>query len=166
MKPVNKINEKNYITPKGFLKLEDELHQLARIERPEVTKTVAWAAGNGDRSENADYIYGKKRLREIDRRVRFLAKRIEQSLIIDPLLIVTNKVQFGASVLIANDEGITKTVSIVGVDEIDAKQGFISWRSPIGSSLIGKQVGDTIEVHTPNGLLSFEILEIIYREIY
>jgi transcription elongation factor GreB len=160
------LKEKNYITPKGFLKLQNELHQLARVERPEVTKTVAWAAGNGDRSENADYIYGKKRLREIDRRVRFLSKRIEIALVVDPVAIMASKVQFGATVLIMDDEGLAKTVSIVGVDEIDTKHGFISWRSPVGSSLLGKEVGDTIEVQTPSRILTFEILEINYREIY
>lgn len=137
-----------------------------RVERPEVTKTVAWAAGNGDRSENADYIYGKKRLREIDRRVRFLTRRIDLAIVVDPAKIISLKVQFGASVQISDLEGITKSVAIVGVDEIDTNKGFISWRSPIGSSLIGKEVGDTIEVRTPKGLLTFEILEIIYREIY
>jgi transcription elongation factor GreB len=160
-----KIKEKNYITPKGLFKLQEELHQLARIERPEVTKTVAWAAGNGDRSENADYIYGKKRLREIDRRVRFLTHRIDLAVIVDPTSLTSDKVQFGASVLIADEEGVSRSVSIVGVDEIDTNKGFISWRSPIGSSLIGKEVGDTIEVRTPKGIVSFEILEIIYREI-
>ena len=161
-----KTKEKNYITPKGFAKLEEELHQLARIERPEVTKTVAWAAGNGDRSENADYIYGKKRLREIDRRVRFLTRRIDLAVIVDPAKKMSSKVQFGASVQIEDEEGATRMIAIVGVDEIDAHKGFISWRSPIGSSLIGKEVGDTIEVQTPKGLLVFEVLEIIYREIY
>ena len=160
------LKEKNYITPKGFLKLQNELNQLTRVERPEVTKTVAWAAGNGDRSENADYIYGKKRLREIDRRVRFLSKRIEIALVVDPVAIEANKVQFGATVLIMDDEGLAKTVSIVGVDEIDTKHGFISWRSPVGSSLLGKEVGDTIEVQTHSRILTFEILEINYREIY
>lgn len=161
-----KQKEKNYITPKGLARLIDELHQLARIERPEVTRTVAWAASNGDRSENADYIYGKKRLREIDRRVRFLTQRIDLAVAIDPTQIQTLKVQFGASVTIEDEEGESKTVSIVGVDEIDTTKSLISWRSPLGSSLIGGLVGDTIEVRTPMGLKTFEILEIIYREIY
>lgn len=164
-KPIDKLKEKNYITPKGLLKLQEELHLLARVERPEVTKTVAWAAGNGDRSENADYIYGKKRLREIDRRVRFLTHRIDLAVIVDPASIISKKVQFGARVRIDDDEGNSKWVSIVGVDEINTALGFISWRSPIGSSLIGKEVGDTIEVRTPKGVITFEILDIIYREI-
>ena len=165
IKSTDKLNEKNYITPTGLLKLQDELYQLARIERPEVTRTVAWAAGNGDRSENADYIYGKKRLREIDRRVRFLTQRIDLAVIVDPATIISSKVQFGASVQIADDEGTTRIISIVGVDEIDTHKGLISWRSPIGSSLIGKEVGDTIEVRTPKGIITFELLEIVYREI-
>lgn len=160
-----KLKEKNYITPKGFAKLQEELHQLVRVERPEVTKVVSWAAGNGDRSENADYIYGKKRLREIDKRTRFLARRIDLAIIVDPATKTSDKVQFGATVEIVDDEGVVKTTSIVGVDEIDTGKGFISWRSPIGSSLIGKEVGDTIEVQTPKGVLQFEILKIIYREI-
>ncbi len=162
---MNTYKEKNYITPKGLKVLQDELHQLSRVERPEVTKTVAWAASNGDRSENADYLYGKKRLREIDKRVRFLLQRIELALIVDPSGITANKVQFGATVIIGDEEGITKMFSIVGVDEIDTARGLISWRSPIGSSLIGKEVGDTIDVHTPKGVISYEIIEIIYREI-
>lgn len=164
--PITKNKEKNYITPKGFKTLQDELHQLVRIERPEVTKTVAWAAGNGDRSENADYIYGKKRLREIDKRVRFLSLRIDLAIVVDPCSIKTEKVQFGASVEIEDEEGNSKTISIVGVDEINTATGLISWRSPIGSSLIGKEVGDTIEVLTPRGKIAYEIVSIIYREIY
>lgn len=163
--PINKTKEKNYITPKGMMVLQAELHQLVRIERPEVTKVVAWAASNGDRSENADYIYGKKRLREIDKRVRFLTLRIELAIVVDPTTIKTDKVQFGASVQIEDDEGNSKMISIVGVDEIDTAKGLISWRSPIGSSLIGKEVGDTIEVLTPKGKIAYEIVEIIYREI-
>ncbi len=162
---MNAPKEKNYITPKGLKVLQDELHQLSRIERPEVTKVVAWAASNGDRSENADYLYGKKRLREIDKRVRFLLQRIEIAVVVDPAGIEADKVQFGATVIIGDEEGIIKTFSIVGVDEIDTGRGLISWKSPIGSSLIGKEVGDTIDVRTPKGVISYEIIEIIYREI-
>ncbi len=157
--------EKNYITPKGLKVLQDELHQLSRVERPEVTKVVAWAASNGDRSENADYLYGKKRLREIDKRVRFLVQRIEIAVVVDPAGVEADKVQFGATVIIGDEEGVTRTFSIVGVDEIDTGRGLISWKSPIGSSLIGKEVGDTIDVRTPKGVISYEIIEIIYREI-
>jgi len=126
---------------------------------------VAWAASNGDRSENADYLYGKKRLREIDKRVRFLVQRIEIAVVVDPAGVEADKVQFGATVIIGDEEGVTRTFSIVGVDEIDTGRGLISWKSPIGSSLIGKEVGDTIDVHTPKGVISYEIIEIIYREI-
>ncbi|MGZ3789576.1 MAG: transcription elongation factor GreB [Bacteriovorax sp.] len=161
-----KSKEKNYITPKGLQLLQDELHQLVRVERPEVTKTVSWAAGNGDRSENADYIYGKKRLREIDKRVRFLTLRIDLAKVVDPCTIKTDKVQFGATVEIEDVEGNGKMISIVGVDEINTAKGLISWRSPIGSSLIGKEVGDTIEVQTPKGRMSYEIVSVTYREIY
>nr|BDT29525.1 transcription elongation factor GreB [Bacteriovorax sp. HI3] len=158
--------EKNYITPQGFKRLQDELHQLARVERPEVTKTVAWAASNGDRSENADYIYGKKRMREIDKRVRFLSSRIELAVVVDPLSVKSEKVQFGATVTIADEEdGEEKTVSIVGVDEINTEKNQISWRSPLGSSLIGKEVGDTILLKVPAGTKSYEIIEIEYVSI-
>ena len=162
---MNNSKEKNYITPKGLARLQAELFQLSRIERPEVTKTVAWAAGNGDRSENADYIYGKKRLREIDRRVRFLTQRIDLAIVVDPKTISTKKVQVGASLSIMDDEWVIKNLSIIGVDEIETVKGHISWRSPIGSSLIGKEVGDTIEVQTPKGKKAYEILEILYKEI-
>lgn len=158
--------EKNYITPRGFARLQEELHQLARVERPEVTKTVSWAASNGDRSENADYIYGKKRLREIDRRTRFLTSRIDKAIVVDPALTKSNKVQFGATVTIEDeDDGETKTISIVGVDEINTEKNQISWRSPLGSSLIGKEVGDTILLRIPIGTKTYEIIKIVYVSI-
>lgn len=159
--------EKNYISPRGFQRLQDELHQLSRLERPEVTKTVAWAASNGDRSENADYIYGKKRLREIDRRVRFLASRIDKAIVVDPSKTKSEKVQFGATVTIEDvDDGVLKTISIVGVDEINTEKNQISWRSPLGSSLIGKEVGDTILIRIPIGTKTYEIINIVYVEIF
>lgn len=159
--------EKNYITPKGFQRLQDELHQLARVERPEVTKTVAWAASNGDRSENADYTYGKKRLREIDRRVRFLTSRIDKAIVVDPSKSKSEKVQFGATVTIEDeDDGTTKIILIVGVDEINTEKNQLSWRSPLGSSLIGKEVGDTILIRIPIGTKTYEIIDIIYVEIF
>jgi transcription elongation factor GreB len=158
--------EKNYITPKGFKRLQDELYQLSRVERPEVTKTVAWAASNGDRSENADYIYGKKRMREIDKRVRFLTSRIDLAVVVDPTKIKSEKIQFGATVTIADEDcGEEKTISIVGVDEINTEKNQLSWRSPLGSSLIGKEVGDTIFFKIPVGTKSYEVIEIVYREI-
>lgn len=158
--------EKNYITPLGFSRLQAELHTLSRVERPEVTKTVAWAASNGDRSENADYIYGKKRLREIDRRVRFLTSRIDVAIVVNPAQIVSEKIQFGATVTVCDEEtGLEKTISIVGVDEIDTEKNRLSWRSPIGSSLIAKAVGDTITVQIPIGIKTYEIMKIVYVEI-
>lgn len=159
------MNQKNYITNIGFLKLRKELDDLLRVERPQVTKTVAWAASNGDRSENADYIYGKKRLREIDKRSRFLSSRLENAVVIYPENIKSEKVQFGATVMILDDEGTEKTFSIVGVDELNSEKNHISWKSPIGSSLIGKEVGDTISVITPNGLRNFELVNIIYKKL-
>lgn len=158
--------EKNYITPFGFSRLQAELHTLSRVERPEVTKTVAWAASNGDRSENADYIYGKKRLREIDRRVRFLTSRIDVAIVVNPAQITSEKIQFGATVTVHDEEtGLEKTISIVGVDEIDTEKNRLSWRSPIGSSLIAKEVGDTITVKIPIGTKTYEIMKIVYVEI-
>ena len=158
--------EKNYITPKGYKKLLDELHQLSRVERPEVTKTVAWAASNGDRSENADYIYGKKRMREIDRRVRFLTSRIDLAVVVDPVQIKSEKIQFGATVTLTDeDSGEEKIISIVGVDEINTEKNQLSWKSPLGSSLIGKEVGDTIIFNIPTGTKSYEIIDLTYVEI-
>lgn len=155
--------EKNYISPSGLKKLVDELDYLTKIERPQVTKTVAWAASNGDRSENADYQYGKKRLREIDKRVRFLNSRINKTVIIEPSETKSDKVQFGAAIKVLNLEtGVEKEYQIVGVDEVDTSKGNISWRSPIGSAALGKEVGDAFEAITPSGKSEFEILHIQY----
>ena len=159
------IEKKNYITPQGHKKLVDELEQLLRIERPEVTKLIQWAASNGDRSENADYIYGKRRLREIDRRLRFLSGRLDAAQIVDPESITSQKVQFGASVEVLTETGHTKTFSIVGVDEVDTAKGRISWQSPIGKNLIGKCPGDEVTVQVPNGEMVFEILSISYQSL-
>lgn len=155
--------EKNYITPTGHKKLVEEFEQLSRIERPELTKVIQWAAGNGDRSENADYIYGKRRLREIDRRLRFLGKRLDLAVIVDPAKQHFEVVKFGATVTLSDDEGLEKTYYIVGVDEIDLALNKISWKSPIGFALLNKEVGDTILVHTPQGKKEFEIISVEYR---
>lgn len=160
----DKQKEKNYITPAGHQKLVDELIHLSQKERPEVTKVVAWAASNGDRSENADYQYGKKRLREIDRRIRFLNKRIDCAVIVDLKNISRDRVQFGSIVEIENEEGVTKKIQIVGVDEIDTSQGKISWRSPLGSALIGKTLGDEAIVKTPQGEIEWTINHILVPE--
>lgn len=152
----------NYITPQGFQKLQAEYTQLTSIERPEVVRLVQWAASNGDRSENADYLYGKKRLREIDRRLRFLAARIEAAQVIDPASVRSSKVQFGATVTTLTEEGTEKTWKIVGQDEIDTAQGLISWLSPVGKGLLGKSVGEDVTIQTPQGEVNLEILDISY----
>ncbi|MBV9828837.1 MAG: transcription elongation factor GreB [Alphaproteobacteria bacterium] len=154
---------KNYITPAGHQRLRAELHQLLREERPKVVETVAWAAGNGDRSENGDYIYGKKRLREIDRRVRFLAKRLEIAEIVDPGRQTRHdQVFFGATVTYADTKGSERTVTIVGIDEADADNGRVSWIAPIARALLKGQAGDIVELRTPAGAERIEILDITY----
>jgi transcription elongation factor GreB len=154
---------KNYMTPRGLRALEDELRQLTRIERPKVVEVVSWAAGNGDRSENGDYIYGKRRLREIDRRIRFLSKRIESAEVVDPARQQhLEQVFFGATVTYADDDGAERTIQIVGVDEADLARGQVSWVSPIARALMKAREGDTVEVRTPTGAQSLEVLEIRY----
>lgn len=160
------MSEKNYITPAGFEKLRSELEHLLKVERPEVTRTVAWAASNGDRSENADYQYGKKRLREIDRRVRFLTRRIEKAEVIDPLKSFgLKRVQFGATVEVESEEGERRYFCIVGVDEIHTAKGLISWKSPIGKALLGKSEGDEVLIKTPVKEYEYVIIKVEYREI-
>lgn len=160
------MEKKNYITPIGHKKLLDELNHLLKVERPEITKLVQWAASNGDRSENADYLYGKKRLREIDRRLRFLNQRLEDAVVIDPESIKTQKVQFGATVILSDENGQNKTYSIVGIDEVNTSKGHISWQSPIGKALLGKEEADEVQVRTPIGDVSYEIVSIIYKAIH
>lgn len=157
--------DRNYITPTGLRKLEEELRDLKYRERPEVTRTVSWAAENGDRSENADYIYGKKRLREIDSRMRFLAKRIESAEVIDPASLTFAEVRFGATVTLLDDQEIEKTFSIVGVDEVDVSSGRISWKSPLARALLNRREGDYVTYSTPKGEQGVEILRVQYREI-
>ena len=156
------MEKNNYITPNGYKKLVEELEQLLRIERPEVTKLVQWAASNGDRSENADYLYGKRRLREIDRRIRFLSSRLDAAVVVDPVKTLSQKIQFGATVDLIDEEGATKCFTIVGVDEVDTTRGHISWQSPIGKSLIGKSMGDEVVVKVPSGEVNFEVIMIKY----
>ena len=154
---------KNYITPEGFQRLQDELKQLWRVERPKVVEVVSWAAGNGDRSENGDYIYGKKRLREIDRRVRFLTKRLEIAEVVDPTRQTNrDRVYFGATVTYIDSQERERTVRIVGIDETDADAGDISWISPLARALARTQEGDVIEIRTPGGIETAEVLEIRY----
>ena len=156
---------KNYISPHGLMRLKQELRVLKFEERPAVTRTVSWAAENGDRSENADYTYGKKRLREIDRRIRFLSKRIESAEVIDPLSIKSSKIQFGATVTVMNEKSEERTYTIVGVDEIDLQQGRISWLSPLAAALIKAEIGDVVIFRAPGGRQELEILGVVYKEI-
>jgi transcription elongation factor GreB len=153
---------KNYITPGGYARLEAELRRLVEVERPEVVKTVAWAAALGDRSENADYIYGKRRLREIDRRVRFLIKRLESAQIVNSAGRDTDQIFFGATVRLKGASG-EKTVTIVGVDEVDPSHGKVSWISPIAKALIKARAGDTVTLRSPSGEEQLEILEVAYQ---
>ena len=156
---------RNYITRAGFEALQAELRRLARVERPRVVETVAWAAGNGDRSENGDYLYGKKRLREIDGRIRFLTKRLEIAEVVDPALQRNrDRVFFGASVTYENARGEEHTVTIVGIDEADADRGRVSWISPVARALLKAQAGDAVEVRTPTGTEKLEVIEIRYAD--
>ena len=159
------MKKNNYISPKGHQKLVDELNELLKVERPEVTRLVQWAASNGDRSENADYLYGKRRLREIDRRIRFLTQRLDNAVIVDPERITSDKVQFGATVKVVDENGAERLFTIVGVDEVDTARCRISWQSPIGKTLLGKQEGDEVLVKVPSGEINYEIISITYKSI-
>lgn len=156
-------HQKNYMTPQGFKTLQDELRKLMREERPKVVEVVSWAAGNGDRSENGDYIYGKKRLREIDKRVRYITKRLDSAEVVDPAQQQGLKqVFFGATVTYAREDDTEVTVKIVGLDEADAAQGKISFISPVAKALMKAKVGDTVELRSPGGSESLEIVKIQY----
>jgi transcription elongation factor GreB len=160
---------KNYITPSGLQRLRDELRFLLTRERPAVTQVVAWAAGNGDRSENADYQYGKRRLRQIDRRIRFLTKRIDAAEVVDPEAPrsgrAATQVFFGATVRYANAAGVARIVSVVGLDEVDLDRNHISWRSPLARALMKSGPGDRVVLHAPSGTEQLEILEVRYQRI-
>ena len=160
---------KNYITPSGLQRLKDEHRFLLLRERPAVTQVVAWAAGNGDRSENADYQYGKKRLREIDRRIRFLTKRIDAAEVVDPEAPragqAATRVFFGATVRYANAAGAERVVSVVGVDEVDLDRNYISWVSPLARTLMKKGPGDRVVLHAPGGNEPLQILDVRYERI-
>jgi transcription elongation factor GreB len=156
-------HHKNYMTPFGYTTLQNELRQLVSEERPKIVEVVRWAAGNGDRSENGDYIYGKKRLREIDRRVRYLIKRIENAEVVDPERQKNlTQVFFGATVTYAQADGIKKTVKIVGIDEADLTQDKISWISPVAKALLKASVNDIVSLQTPAGLEMLTVLAIKY----
>jgi transcription elongation factor GreB len=154
---------KNYITPAGYQRIKDELLQLIDVERPEVVKVVHWAASNGDRSENGDYIYGKRRLRQIDGRIRFLTKRMDAAEVVDPTVHYGNdQVFFGATVLYRNGAGEEHTVTIVGIDELDPLNGKISWVSPVARALTKAREGDLVTLQTPLGTEELEILGVTY----
>ena len=156
---------KNYVTKKGFERLKSEANELLNVERPKVVEVVAWAASNGDRSENADYTYGKKRLREIDRRIRFLQKRIDRAEVVEPELQKGDRVLFGATVTVLDESETSRTYKIVGIDETDAKLGKVSWISPIGRILLQGKVGDTVVLQTPKGEEELEIQQIEFKPI-
>ncbi|MDP2238897.1 MAG: transcription elongation factor GreB [Burkholderiales bacterium] len=156
--------DKNYITPTGHARLKHELTHLLNVERPELVKVISWAASNGDRSENGDYIYGKKRLREIDRRIHFLGKRLELAVVVDPAAQgESDRVYFGATVTWADGAGEEHTVTIVGTDEVDTGRGHVSWVSPIARALLGKREADTVILHTPAGEQEIEIISVRYQ---
>lgn len=157
---------KNYMTPAGYARLDAEFNQLWKVERPKLVETIAWAASNGDRSENADYQYGKKRLREVDRRLRFLSKRLEHAEVVDPATReATDQVFFGATVTVADTDGNESTYAIVGIDEADAGRGCIAWISPMARALLKAREGDTVTVQTPEGRREIEIVEVRYQAI-
>ncbi len=163
--PALPAGARNYITPAGYARLRDELKQLLDVERPQVVETVAWAASNGDRSENGDYIYGKKRLRAIDRRIRFLGKRLDLAEVVDPSLQHGNeRVFFGATVRYADDDAGERQITIVGIDEVDTARGRISWVAPVARALLKARVGDVVTLPTPGGVRSLEVLQVSYPD--
>jgi transcription elongation factor GreB len=163
------LGSKNYMTPAGFARLKGELDHLLGRERPELVATIAWAAGNGDRSENGDYIYGKRRLREVDRRIRFLIKRLDAAEVVDPQSRrdegEDDRVYFGATVTVRDARDEERTVSIVGVDEIDTARGYISWVSPMARALLKAREGDTVTLNTPGGVEDLDILLVRYERL-
>jgi len=163
------VGARNYMTPGGFARMSGELERLVQKERPELVATVSWAASNGDRSENGDYIYGKKRLREIDRRIRFLIKRLDASEVVDPAAPrdedLAGQVFFGATVTVRNSRDEERTLAIVGVDEIDTARGYISWVSPMARALLKAREGDTVTLRTPVGAEEIEIVDVRYEAL-
>jgi transcription elongation factor GreB len=154
---------KNYMTPAGYARLREELMTLLDVERPKVVEVVSWAAKNGDRSENGDYLYGKKRLREIDRRIRFLTKRLDVAEVVDPSAHHGHdQVFFGATVTYANERGDERTITIKGIDEADSSRGEVSWIAPISRALLKARVGDEVPLVTPGGVERIEVVEVVY----
>ena len=163
--PALPVGSRNYMTPGGFARLKAELDHLVATERPALVATVAWAASNGDRSENGDYLYGKKRLREIDRRIRFLVKRLDAAEVVDPESRArdgADQVFFGATVEYATKGGERRTISIVGIDETDTARGYVSWISPVARALTRSREGDVVSLRTPAGADELEVLEVRY----
>jgi transcription elongation factor GreB len=157
---------KNYITPGGFRRLQEELARLWKVERPPIVTTVAWAAGNGDRSENGDYIYGKRKLREIDKRIRYLSKTLDAAVVVDNAGRTHNRVHFGATVTVLFEEtGDEREVTIVGVDELDSGDARVSWRSPLARALLTATVGDTVTLRAPRGPERLEIVAVRYDDL-
>jgi transcription elongation factor GreB len=156
---------KNYMTPQGYAQLRGELFELIDNERPRIVEIVHWAASNGDRSENGDYLYGKKRLREIDRRIRFLTKRLEIAEVTDPSLHHgSDQVFFGATVTYEDEQGQSRTITILGIDEADSLQGQVSWISPIARALLKSREGDVVKLVTPVGVQEVEVVQVAYPE--
>jgi transcription elongation factor GreB len=157
------VGSKNYMTPGGHRRMREELYHLVHKERPELTQLINWAASNGDRSENGDYLYGKRRLREIDRRIRFLTKRLENAEVVDPeSREATDQIFFSATVSYAREDGREETVSIVGVDETNLSRNHVSWTSPVARALLKAREGDVVALRTPAGIEELEILEVRY----
>jgi transcription elongation factor GreB len=156
---------KNYITPGGYRRLQEQLARLWKVERPPIVTTVAWAAGNGDRSENGDYIYGKRKLREIDRRIRYLSKSLDRAVIVDNSGKMPDRVHFGATVTIRDETGDQREVTIVGVDELDSGAARVSWRSPLARALLTARIGDTVTLRAPRGPERLEILAVRYDDL-
>ena len=159
------MDDKVYMTKNCYNKLVKELETLQHEERPKIVEMVSWAAGNGDRSENGDYIYGKKRLRQIDGRLHFLSKRLDNAEVIEPETIKATDIRFGATVTLLNEDNEEKRYSIVGEDEIHVEKGLISYKSPIAKALFRKKEGDFVEVQTPKGIVEYEVLKIEYIKI-
>jgi transcription elongation factor GreB len=156
---------KNYITPRGYRRLQEELARLWKVERPPIVTTVAWAAGNGDRSENGDYIYGKRKLREVDRRIRYLSKSLDRAVVVDNSGKTHGRVFFGATATILYETGEQREVTIVGVDELDSGDTRISWRSPLAKALLTAKVGDTVTLRAPRGSERLEIVAVRYDDL-
>ncbi|MDR0480900.1 MAG: transcription elongation factor GreB [Gallionellaceae bacterium] len=158
--------QKNYVTPAGFRRLQEEFELLWKTERPALVQTISWAASNGDRSENGDYIYGKRRLREIDRRIRFLSRRMENAVVVDPAQRGDcDQIFFGATVTVCGADGEERRYSIVGVDEASPAHGLISWISPLARALLKAREGDVVSLNVPGGTEELEVVEVAYREI-